>query len=421
MGGLLLVAVVTVLYSLAASRLDRLSVGAPIVFVGAGVLLAPWLFGDSGATFDTEPVRLLAEATLALLLFADASGLGLGAVSRDAGLSGRLLGIGLPLTMLLGTAIAYVLLPGTPWILAGLVAVILAPTDAALSQPVLGSPLVPVRIRRTLNVESGLNDGIATPVVSALIALAVADEMQKVDGPVVAAEAILVAVVVAVVVGGGGGRLIRRAHERGWSTPLSENLAVIVLAGASYVGAVQFGGNGFVAAFVAGLIFGRATRREMRAAIDYTETTALFLSFAVWLVFGATLARVLVTSPWNWSAIGYAALSLTVIRMVPVALALLGSGMRTTTVLFIGWFGPRGMASVVFLIVANDDLHVIGLTTPVIQAVGWTILLSVVLHGLTAGPLAQAYGARIAAVSPPPVEAKEADEPHPRRRSLLGD
>jgi NhaP-type Na+/H+ or K+/H+ antiporter len=422
-GGLTLLGLVAIAYALVASRLERYSIGGPLVMTAAGLALGPSALSLLDPPASSELVKVVTEVTLALLLFADASTIGLRQLSRYAGLPLRLLAIGLPLTIVVGTLLAHGMLSGATWAAAALAATILAPTDAALSLPVVSNPAVPRLVRTTLNVESGLNDGIASPVVTVLIAVVASEESTTSTGWVgQAVTAIVVALLVAAVVGAGGGLLAIRAHRDRWTTPLSDELAVLLLALVSYGGSVALGGNGFVASFVAGLVFGFVTRHQVSRATEYTETTGLFLSYAVWALFGAALVGPLLEGGWHWSAFGYAVASLTVIRMVPVAVSLVGTGLDRASTAFIGWFGPRGLASVVFLILAAHELHLGSQDTSGILAetVVWTILLSVVLHGLTAAPLSAWYGRhdqrRRAGTAPEPSEAAEA--PRVRRRRL---
>jgi NhaP-type Na+/H+ or K+/H+ antiporter len=418
--GLLLIGLVAIGYALVAGKLERESVGGPLVFTVAGLLLGP--FGVS--RLDPPPggvdVRLIAELTLALVLFADASTIGLRQLRRHAGLPLRLLAVGLPATIVLGTVVFHVVVPDSTWALAALAATILAPTDAALSLPVVTDRDVPSLVRTTLNVESGLNDGIATPIVTVLIAVVASEESPGQHWVVDAGKAIGIALLVAVVLGGVGGWLASRARHSGWTTELSDQLLVLVLAVVSYGAAVWLGGNGFVASFGAGLAFGAVTRHEIAHAIEYAESTGLFMSYAVWTLFGAVLVGPMLDQDWDGRAIGYAVASLTVIRMLPVAVSLLGSGIGTAGTLFIGWFGPRGLASVVFLVLAADELQ---LTTQhvgnvVVQTVVWTILLSVVLHGVSARPLSRWF-ARTEAHAPSRVgTAAVSVDAEPRRRRL---
>lgn len=417
--GLVLLGLVAIGYALVAGALERESVGGPLVFTVAGLLLGPFALDVFSPQPDGFDVRVLAELTLALLLFADASTIGLGELRRHAGLPLRLLAVGLPLTIVLGTVVFHVVVPAATWALAALVATILAPTDAALSLPVVTNREVPSLVRTTLNVESGLNDGIATPVVTVLIAVVASEESLDQAWVASAVKALGVAVVVALALGGGGGWLAAWGRRRGWTTPLSDQLVVLTLALVSFEGAVRMGGNGFVSSFVAGLAFGAITRHEVAVATDYTESTGLFMSYGVWAVFGAVLLGPMLRNDGDLRAIGYAVASLTVIRMVPVALALLGSGLGRPGTVFIGWFGPRGLASVVFLILAADDLHLTredvgGLA---VQTVVATIALSVLLHGVSAGPMS-AWFAR-AEASPQRRAGQHAvstDAPPARRR-----
>ena len=419
MSGLTILALVFVFYALVAGRLDRLSITAPMVFVVAGGILGPGGTNLLKVSLTNETSLALTEITLALLLFADAATVPFRDVEGDTSVPGRLLFIGLPLTVVLGTVLAYVMEPAFGWAAAALVATILAPTDAALGLAVVTNRAVPPRIRRALNVESGLNDGLATPFVTLFLAIAVSEESSGTQGWAVAAlTQIGVAVLAALAVGLGGGWLVSRARSHGWTSPVSEQLAVLTLAVLAYTGSVAVGGNGFVAAFLGGLLFGRATKRGLDGPVEFSETVGLFMSFFVWTLFGALCVGPVLAGQTSWPAIGYAVLSLTVVRMLPVTLSLLGLGLHLGTWLFMGWFGPRGLASVVFTLVALEELEAGSAQRNIlVQVATWTILLSVVAHGVTAGPLAVWYGARMRKLGDVP-EMATAHEQRTRRRAL---
>ena len=417
-------------YALTASRLERAWISAPIVFVATGFLLGPAVLGLVVPGGENESLLHLTELTLAILLFADAATVRLDRLREDAAMPGRLLGIGLPLTMALGAALAAPIL-GVPWPVAALVATILAPTDAALGLAVVTDKAVPVRIRRTLNVESGLNDGIATPFVTLLLSIVAAEEhVRSGSWAVGAALELGLALVAAAVVGGGGGVAFAAARRRGWMTPISEEVGGLSLALLSYTGAVAIGGNGFVAAFAGGLLFAAFSRSrdaeprgamepETREAVEFTETVGLFASFIVWVIFGSLFVGPVLTQVPQTNAVVYAALSLTLIRLIPVALALVGTHLRPDTVAFIGWFGPRGLASVVFSLIAVEELAGTPVAEPLLEVVTLTILGSVVLHGITAKPLAAFYGRRVSA-DPSAVELAKVSEPRVRKKALAG-
>ena len=419
MTGLTILAVVFAVYALVAGRLDRLSVTAPMVFVVAGGILGPGGTDLLKVSLSSETTLALTEITLALLLFADAATVRFRDVEGDTILPRRLLFIGLPLTVVLGTVLAYLMEPGFGWAAAALVATILAPTDAALGLAVVTNRAVPARIRRALNIESGLNDGLATPFVTLFLAIVVSEESSGTEGWVVEAlTQIGLAVLAALAVGLGGGWLVSRARSHGWTSAVSEQLAVLALAVLSYTGAVAIGGNGFVAAFLGGLLFGHSTKRRLDGPVEFSETVGLFMSFFVWTLFGALFVGPVLTGQTSWTAITYAVLSLTVVRMLPVTLSLLGLGLRPGTWLFMGWFGPRGLASVVFTLVALEELESGSAQRSIlVQVATWTILLSVVAHGVTAAPLATRYGARIRALSDVPELAPARDQ-RTRRRAL---
>ncbi|MFI5896047.1 cation:proton antiporter [Actinoplanes sp. NPDC051513] len=382
-------------WGLGSARLGRADLTAPVVFVAIGLLLARGLHLDepdaAGGT-----VRILAEVTLVWFLFADASRVGPREIRADLGVQARLLGVGLPLTIAAGTLLAMWLFGGMGVWLALLVGAALAPTDAALASVVMSDPTVPERVRRVLNVESGLNDGIVTPVVT--YAIAAAATAASAHGH--ALVGILIGVAAGIVAGLAGGHAMRAARHRGWVAAAFEGPAVLALALATYTGTIWLGGNGFVAAFVAGLAFGHAAGRGGTREIFYVEQTAGLVSLLTWLLFGAVVVPVVLENA-GWAMLGYAVLSLTVIRMAPVALALLGAGLPARTVAFIGWFGPRGLASIIFALIALDDLR--GEAVDAVAIIGITVVLSVFAHGLSAKPLAKRYAA-----SQPPAAAKEA-------------
>jgi NhaP-type Na+/H+ or K+/H+ antiporter len=330
-----------VVYGAVAVWLGRFSVTMPIIFVAVGALFGPRGLVTAG---DAE---LLTEMTLALLLFADASTLNFRQVWDDARLPARLL-LGMLLIIALGGLVAYGLFPEEGIGFALLLGAILAPTDAALGLPIFNNPRVPVRIRRALNVESGLNDGIATPFVALFAALALVQETDQAGGWFLPAlSEIGIGVGAGVAAGLLGGWLFAAAVKRGWTSATGEQIGNLALALCAFWAAKALGGNGFVGAFVGGLSFGYATRERLHVATEFTETAGTLLSLFVWTVFGANLVPPLLHA-FNPLALLYAVLSLTVIRMLPVAVSLIGTRMRADTVLMMGWFGPRGLASVVF-------------------------------------------------------------------------
>ena len=414
---LAIIALAILAFALTAVRLDRLSISGPVVLVTAGALLGPAGVGALTAPATSEPFRVLAELTLALLLFSDATTIGLREAGRIAWLPARLLALGLPLTILSGALIGWLLFPALGVGFAVVLGSILAPTDAALSLPVMLNRAIPVRIRRAINIESGLNDGIAAPFVTLALAIALAEESGGSQHWLLeSAIEIALAVVVAVVVGGLGGRCASEARRRGWASQASESLAIVALAILAYAGATTVGGNGFVSAFGAGIAFRTATPRS-EPAVEFAESIGLAASYIVWLMFGVALVGPAIAAGFDAALIGYALLSLTIVRMVPVAVSLTGARLRPDTIALIGWFGPRGLASVVFLFVALDELGPAHPATEVlVRAVTWTVLLSVFLHGSSARPIGAWYARRIARAPAGDWERGGADEPRISRR-----
>jgi sodium/hydrogen antiporter len=376
------------------ARLERFDVTAPITFVVAGLLLTHGPLVSLGIQPSNELIKSLAEFTLVLVLFSDASRVGLHELRQDAGLYLRLLGVALPLTIGLGTLLALALVGRSSIWLALLVGAALAPTDAALGAGMMTNPVMPVGVRRLINVESGLNDGIATPFVSvAIVGASVSGEVAG-HGPAVAVAGLALGLLIGVAVGGAGGLGMNAARRRGWAAEGFAGSAVLGLAVCAYASALALHGNGFVAAFVGGLAFGTTGGRRGEPLVPFVEETGALVSLLVWLAFGAVLVIPAVEG-LTWQIVLYAVLSLTVIRMVPVAVALAGARLDRATVILVGWFGPRGLASVVFALLALEELGR-GEVGRAVSVITITVLLSVVVHGATADPLATRYARRLA-------------------------
>lgn len=418
--GMAILGAVLVCYAMVAARLDRWSITAPIVFVVVGTALGLGATDWLGALTDPGVVLHVAELTLALLLFADAATLRWDQLREDGGLPVRLLVVGFPLTVVAGIAVGSWVLTGFSLAAVALIASILAPTDAALGLGVFTDRAVPARIRRGLNVESGLNDGMATPLVTLFMALLLAEEEGAPERWV--ADSLLelgIGVGTALVVGFVAGRSLATAKAHGWTSPLSERLAVLATALVAYTAAIAASGNGFVSAFVAGIVFAASSRDTLRGRVEFTEDLALFGSFIVWAIFGALLVAPLLSGGFTLTDLVYPVLSLTLIRVVPVAVAMLRSRLRPVSVLFMGWFGPRGLASVVFTLIVFETLgHDDPAVAKVIEIATLTVLLSVLAHGISARPLARLYGRSV--VDEPVEHAGESiGDPVPRSLSHL--
>jgi NhaP-type Na+/H+ or K+/H+ antiporter len=375
------------LWALTARRLASWNISSAIAMVVLGVVVTNPPLDLIDLSPNSESVQLITELALALVLFSDASRVNLRELRADPGLPTRLLLIGLPLTIVLGFFAATLLTDLDPWLCA-LAATALAPTDAALGAPVVADSRVPMRIRRTLNVESGLNDGLATPLVMFFLAGAVAEAGSVHFSPGSALADLALGLLAGVAIGLGGGWLLRLARGRRWTTATSVAILVPILAFVSYFSALELDANGFVAAFVGGLVFG-STQRDAGEIGEFGEELGELFGLLVWLIVGALAVNVL--EDITWGMFGLALLALTVLRMVPVALALMGSGLDRTTVVFIGWFGPRGLASIVFGIIAIDALPAAE-GRSIIALITLTVILSVLVHGVTARPLARRYG-----------------------------
>jgi sodium/hydrogen antiporter len=392
---LLVLATVVFAFGLVSRRLEGTILTAPLVFVAAGVILGPAGLGIAEFALDEHTVLLLGEIALAIVLFTDAARTDLSALRQNEALPLRLLGIGMPLTIALGTAIAALVLTDLTFWEAAIVGTVLAPTDAALGQPVVSNPRVPVRVRQALNVEAGLNDGLSVPFLALFLTLAEAEEEHLLASVWIrfALEQVGFGVLVGVGVGLVGGWLVSLASRRGWMTESFRRLALLALALIAWALADQIGGNGFIAAFVGGLVVGPTVERVGDRLIQFTEAEGQLLNLSVFLIFGVLVAGLV--GSLSWQLVLYALLSLTVIRMLPVSLSLLRTRLRGVSVLFAGWFGPRGLASIVLGLIVVEEAPLLAGRDEIELVVALTVLLSVLLHGVTAAPLSTAYARRV--------------------------
>jgi len=383
-------AVVVLAYGLVSRRLQSSSVTAPMAFVLAGVLVGPELLGIASVDIVGGPALVLAELALALVLFSDAAQIDFATFRARRNLPSRLLGIGMPLTIAAGVAAAALLLTEIEFWEAAIVAAVLAPTDAALGRTVIADRRVPERVRNGLNVESGLNDGLSVPVLTLFVALAVQEaDLAAADWAVFAAEQIGLGALVGAAVGAAGAWLLDRAITRDLTAPAFQPLTLLALAVLAFLAADAVGGNGFIAAFVGGLAAGRFAGDHAAALLDFLDDEGQLFSLAVFFLFGVAALGLLDAATWQVAL--FALLSLTLLRMGPVAVALAGSGLDRRSVAFVGWFGPRGLASIVLALTVAEEQPGLPALDVVLAAATLTILASVVAHGLTASPLTAAY------------------------------
>jgi NhaP-type Na+/H+ or K+/H+ antiporter len=405
------IAVVILAFAAVSRRLEGTPITAPMVFTGAGLILGGKAAGLVDPSSSGSTVKLLASATLAVVLFGDAARIDPRALREEYRLPARLLGIGLPLTIVAGFALALLLLGSLGWPEALVLAVVLAPTDAALGQSVVTLPSLPSLIRQGLNVESGLNDGVCVPLFG--IALAVASTEAEITGVHHAVglvgEEIGYGTLVGVGVGALAAAVVVFAGGRGLVEPLWLQVVPAAAAALAYTAAAAVGGSGFIAAFVAGLLFG-ALRHRVGGEVGYlVEELGALLGAATFVVFGAAFLEPAL-SGITWAVAGYAILSLTLVRMLPVGIAMLGTQARPPTLAFLGWFGPRGLASIVFAVLIVEESGTLPHEGLLLTTIYATVGLSILLHGLTAAPLARRYGAWYSARPAAGIQAESAHE-----------
>jgi len=395
-----ILAVFALLYSLIAGRLERTSLSGPMVFLSFGVIAGPMVLGWLQFDVSLTELRVLADLTLALVLFIDASNANKSIIKKHGSIPLRMLLFGLPMTIALGIGVGMLLFDDLGlWELA-ILATMLTATDAALGKAVVTNKAVPARIREGLNVESGLNDGICVPLLLVFIVFAEATGADAQGTELILfymAEEIGIGLVVGSGVTAVCAKLMDYCYKRGWITKIWEQLPVIMLALICFTVAQSLGGSGYIAAFAGGILFGILAKEETHELVTDAEGMAETLAMFTWIVFGAAFinkAYQLIT----WEIFAYAVLSLTVVRMLPVMLSLAGSGEKIESKLFMAWFGPRGFASIVFaIIVLNTSIP--GAPEMAVVVV-CTVILSAFAHGITANPLAKALAKKLGAENP---------------------
>jgi len=390
---------VVFLYSLVSRRLEQTVITAPIVFAAAGALMLLLPSAAQELAIDRKSFLLIAEIGLVMTLFTDAARVAPRLLEKNRGLPVRLLTVGMLLTIALGAVGAMVILGGLSWWEAGIIAAILAPTDAGLGQVIVASDRVPQRIREALNVEAGLNDGLSVPFLMFFIALAAA---QHSGGDVTGVlgrflrEQLGYGALIGVVIGLAGGYLLEASRRREWITPPLIQLGVVALPLLCVIASEATHASMFIAAFVAGLAARVGFSKVGQHSIEFTEDWGQLFNFFVFFLFGVLVAR-----EWNNftpAVLLYAVASLTLVRMVPVAIALAGTGLSRTTVLFVGWFGPRGLASIVLgLMFLEHEADLPGEPTIRLTVMA-TVLLSIIAHGLSAKPGIDLYARKITAL-----------------------
>ena len=388
---LVIFAIFIFIYSSVAGAVERTWISGAIIFTAFGLLIGPVGLDLISFKADREAIKVLAELTLALVLFTDAAGTDIGVLRKFERLPVRLLLVGLPLTILLGFGVGALLFQKLSLFEVALLATMLAPTDAALGKAVVTNETVPNPVRQGLNVESGLNDGICVPILFVFLALATGKAGEEGPWPLamkLVAEEIGIGLAVGVLLTGMACWVLKIAKRRQWLTDIWIQVPIVALAVACFATAQVIGGSGFIATFSGGLLFGAMAKEHREDFLRAAEGTGDVMALITWVIFGAAVVGKAMGN-FSWVAVFYSILSLTLIRMLPVFFSLTGLRVNTEGKLFIGWFGPRGLASIVFaVIVMNANLPNDGVLA---MTVVCTVILSIILHGISANPWARGY------------------------------
>ncbi len=384
--------VLVFIYSLVSRRLEQTIITAPIVFTVTGILLS---FSIEGVDMKREDLLMFAELALVMLLFTDATHIRVKTLWSREKLPLRLLSIGMLLTILLGAVTSRLVFPELSIWETGILAAILAPTDAGLGQVIVKSPRVPPVIRHSLDMEAGLNDGLSVPFLMFFIDIA---KVGTEGGGRVLLKFMFEQLGMGALVGLGvgliGGLLLGIAGRKEWMAESVRQLGLIALPVLSVLACKPVGGSMFIAAYVAGLAIQAGFRDAERQSLAFTEGWGQLFGYFVFFLFG--LLAALSFRLFDLVHATYAVLSLTLVRMVPVAIAMTGTRLSSATLLFMGWFGPRGLASIVLgLVYLEEEAHLAGEET-IKLAVMATVMLSIFAHGFSALPGIDLYARKIA-------------------------
>ena len=392
--GLLILLFSVITYAMLAKRLSTTILTAPMLFLGMGYLMSQSGMIHIGDAHET--VYLIAEISLVVLLFLDASQINLRRLKKQRSWPLRMLLIGIPLSILIGTGFAYLFFPHWSWAMLALIAAILAPTDAALGQAVVSNESVPINERQSLSVESGLNDGLALHVIlffASLVAMETGSQVSDISWLQFGFTQIFIGILVGVGIGWMSGRLFLFSESKETSSSIYEGIGVLALTGISYIMASLLGGNGFISAFVAGLAFGNIVKGHCRFIYQFTESEGQILIWSSFVIIGLGLLPTAIEH-LSLPVVGYILVSIFIVRPLAIYLSLLGTKSKTLTRLFMGFFGPRGLATALFaLIISKDILGEYGHSI-IIVAIN-AVWISTLIHGIAAAPMAEWYGTKI--------------------------
>ncbi len=381
-----------IVYSLLTKAVGRTILTLPIIFTGLGFAASEPLRTLAPAELLSGSSRLIAEITLIIILFADASHVRFSRLRQNFQLPLRMLIIGMPLSIAFGTFVVYWLNSSIGFAMPLLTTALLTPTDAALGQTVVSSPNVPAKLSQTINVESGLNDGLVLPFVllGAILSTQAIDDQGIMGLPMKAVLQIVLGPLVGITIGWSIAKALDLVQDRDWILESAQGVVFLTTAFAAFLGAEIIGGNGFIAAFVAGAVFGNSYKHDLHFISEFMEGNGQLLTMAAFFMFGALLLPAGLEHV-SFIPVLVAVAFLTVIRIVPIYLSLAGTGLKLKEKLFLGWFGPRGLASILFTLIVVDEFDLPG-EAELLACVSMTVFLSILLHGFSATPLANRIG-----------------------------
>ncbi|HYO31077.1 MAG TPA: cation:proton antiporter [Thermomicrobiales bacterium] len=391
------IGLVVVASGLVSGMVERLPISQVLIFVFLGVVVGPWGLGVFDLGIDSPAVQSLATVSLTLVLFTDAIKINLGQLRTNWILPALALGPGTLLTIAFVGGASWLLFDLTPP-MALLVGTILASTDAVLLRDVTRDARIPLSVRHALSVEAGTNDLIVLPLTLFLALLASGVARSGADWARFAFSMLVLAPLVGIASAWVAIRAVDWLRRRRLIRRDYESIYSIGVAFLAFAAAQLLGGSGFVAAFAAGATIAALDIELCDCFLEYGETTAEIAMLLTFVVLGSALVAAAIGA-FGLAAVGFALFCLLVARPVAFLASLWRAEASWGGRLLLAWFGPRGLNSILLLILAvslgiPDAAGVFGIVATV-------VLASVVLHGTTATPLAAWYGRRAHALQLP--------------------
>ena len=377
------IALLFFIFGLLSKRIQNSYVTLPLLFMLSGMFLGTGFADIINLPMTNKAVRIIAELTLVVVLFTDASRIPIYRLKKSHNIPVRLLLISLPLMIIFGTIVAKFFFPSLSIAEAAIIGCILAPTDPALAQTIITFRFVPSRIRQSINIESGLNDGLVLPFLAIFISLAsiIEKNITFTSGMYFLFMQIVGGIFIGWIIAFIGGKLLVFAYKKKWTDTTFEKIAALAIALLSYSLASIISSNGFIAAFISGITIAVTAPSICRPIHEFAAAEGKMLLLLLFLLFGAVFVGPLLPL-MNLPIITYALISLIVLRPLATSIGLIKTKLKWESLVYLGWFGPRGIASIVFGLMVLENTH-LEKNEEIFLVMTAAVFLSIILHGLS--------------------------------------